>query len=145
MFICSWLPNNLKQSGYFALTSDINKAVSIRELPGCLYPIETLLDSFFFSFSINPAVPEILRWAHLGSITMPRSKSLKFLFFPILSLSLNFKLFFYHVYIPKSITVLSCDWLIIYLIYKTFNRYSKVASECKHWKLATLEIEEIFH
>ncbi len=83
------------QSIHSHLTSEINKAFSSTQLP--------LTGYFFFfgPFSVNPrmvvhgnpsrsAVLEILRPARMAPTTIPRSKSLKSPFFPILMLGLNF-------------------------------------------------------
>ncbi len=83
------------QSVHSLLTSDINKAFSSTQLPLTGYFL------FFRPFSVNlemvvcenpsrSAVFEILRPVRLAPTTIPRSKSLKSPFFPILTLGLNF-------------------------------------------------------
>ncbi len=79
------------QSAHSPLTSDINKTFSSTQL------LLTGYFLFFGPFSVNPreipsrsAVYEILRSARLAPTTIPRSKSLKSPFFPILMLGLNF-------------------------------------------------------
>ncbi len=80
------------QSAHSPLTSDINKVFLSTQLPLTRYFL------FFGPFSVNPrdkkpsrsAVYEILRPARLAPTTIPRSKSLKSPFFPILMLGLNF-------------------------------------------------------
>ncbi len=82
------------QSAHSPLTSDINKALLSTQLPLTGYFL------FFRLFSVtlemvvceNPSISsfEILRPARLAPTTIPRSKSLKSPFFPILMLGLNF-------------------------------------------------------
>ncbi len=83
------------QSAHSPLASDINKAFSSTQL------LLTGYFHFFGPFSVtlemvvcgNPsrsAVFEILRPARLRPTTIPRSKSLKSPFFPVLMLGLNF-------------------------------------------------------
>ncbi len=83
------------QSAHSPLTSDINKAFSSTQL------LLTGYFRFFGPFSVNlemvvcenpsrSAVYEILRPVRLAPTTIPRSKSLKSPFFPVLMLGLNF-------------------------------------------------------
>ncbi len=83
------------QSVHSPLTSDFNKAFSSTQLSLTGYFL------FFRPFSVNlemvvrenpsrSAVYEILRPARLVLTTIPRSKSLKSPFFPVLMLGLNF-------------------------------------------------------
>ncbi len=83
------------QSAHSPLTSDINKAFPSTQLPLTGYFL------FFGPFSVNlemvvhenpsrSADFEILRPARLAPTTIPRSKSLKSPFFPVLMLGLNF-------------------------------------------------------
>ncbi len=102
------------------LTSDINKAFSSTQLPLTGYFL------FFGPFFVNPktvvgenpsrsAVFEILRRARLAPTTIPRSKSLKSPFFPVLMLGLNFS----KPFSPQSAHVIG--WLAI-CVTKQLNR-----------------------
>ena len=92
------------QSGHSPLTAGINKAFLPRKEP-------------------------LTRPAHLAPTTMPRSKSLKSPFFPILMFGLNFS----RLTMSPCQNALSCchvnDWQIKYLRYRAVEGV-KVAGEC---------------
>jgi len=68
------------------------------------------------------AVCEILRPARLTPTTIPRSKSLKSPFFPVLMLGLNFSKSSSPHLDPKCIELLPCDWLISNVCYQAIEQ-----------------------